>query len=83
MNKGSNPTAGSISKPGDANAIRTDIGPSGLPPSGYRPQDGAVYGNIGTSLRVVGSQPGMDPRDPKNPAKSGTGGIDTTAREGV
>ena len=83
MNKGSNPMAGTISKSGDANAVRTDLGPSGIAPSGYRPEDGVVFGGLGTALRVSGSQPGMDPRDPKNPGKGGTGGIDTTAREGV
>lgn len=83
LNKGTNPYAGSITETGDANSIRTDIGPTAGFPNAFRPSEGQVFTNLGTGLRVRGSQPGMDIRDPQNPGKPGTGNIDTIAREGV
>lgn len=78
---GMNPTAGSVSSQGDANTIRTDIGPANFN-SAFRPSEGQIFTNLDSALRVLGSQPGIDTRDPKNPNVK-AGGIDSKSREGI
>lgn len=59
-----NPKAGSASTPGCNNAAHNF--PIADVSGAYRAQDGPVIGNLGARLRVKGSQPGIDPRDPQN-----------------
>ena len=75
-----NPKAGSVSKPGMNNTPHSY--PINDVKGAYRPEDGKVIGDLGARLRVQGSAPGLDPRDPKNPNPGG-GDVNTTPKQGI
>ena len=74
MAKDMNPFAGAISPKGAANAVggvTVGADPGDVPPpSAYRLTDGQVLNLPFDQLRVGGSAPMMDCRDPKGPKPS-------------
>jgi len=67
------PYVGSATPRGAANTMRPKYAngmpsdPSVPPSNAYRPCDGAIVDLPFTDIRVAGSAPAADPRDPKSP----------------